>query len=245
MRERRISFSPLLPVVKVSILISRQLNKQHVFIFTRQRLSAPVNEDLTRINWPRRCANHNHQAVISRVRRWHHIFHGLLGEDLSLIEHDHIDHRETTTEPSFTSTKKNPGPVGELNFLLTISFSDVLDERRNSFPVRHRIHRLERFVMRPRSMSRPQHKKTRACHTQREDQRTDRISLPRLAWNGSYRATHAARILTILTLRQNRLTQPRLPTIQRKLHALQLRSNTRPRSRNNPRRHNQMPSNLR
>src|SRR5699024_7041557 len=84
-RERRISLSPLLTILRISVLISRHLHIQNVFIITRQSLRPSVRENLTRVIFPRRRPHHDHQTIRGSIRRWDLIIHCLFREYLSLI----------------------------------------------------------------------------------------------------------------------------------------------------------------
>src|SRR5699024_10867752 len=68
-RERRVSLPPRRPIIRVSVLVRRQLHIHHVRVIARQRSLTPHREHLARIGRARRSANHEHQAVRCRVRR--------------------------------------------------------------------------------------------------------------------------------------------------------------------------------
>src|SRR5699024_4710210 len=62
-RERRVSLPPRRPIIRVSVLLRRQLHIHHVRVIARQCGLAPHREHLARIRRARRSANHDHQPV--------------------------------------------------------------------------------------------------------------------------------------------------------------------------------------
>src|SRR5699024_5085798 len=62
-RERRVSLPPRRPIIRVSVLVRRQLHIHHVRVIARQRSLTPHREHLARIGRARRSADHEDEAV--------------------------------------------------------------------------------------------------------------------------------------------------------------------------------------
>ena len=240
MRERRVSLPPRRPIIRVSVLVRRQLHIHHVRVIARQRSLTPHREHLARIRRARRSANHEHQPVRCRVRRRHHILHRLLREDLSLVKDQHINLRETTTEAGLACAEQDARPVLELDHLLAIRATHSLNKRLHRRALSHARHRTESLRVRARPMRRPQNQRTRSRHRQRETQGTNRVRLPHLTRNRRHHTTNTRRIQAISTLPQRAHHKALLPRIERRLHPLQLRPHRRPRRRHNPLREDEM-----
>ena len=240
MRERRVSLPPRRPIIRVSVLVRRQLHIHHVRIIARQRSLTPHREHLARIGRARRSANHEHQPVRCRVRRRHHILHRLLRENLSLVKDQHINLRETTTEAGLARTKQDARPVLELDHLLAIRTTHSLNKRLHRRALSHARHRAKSLRVRARPMRRPKNQRPRRRHRQRETQRANRVRLPHLTRNRRHHATNARRIQAIGTLPQRAHNKPLLPRIERCLHPLQLCPHGRPRRRHDPLGENQV-----
>src|SRR5699024_9416985 len=233
-RERRVSPPPRRPIIRVRVLVRRQLHIHHIRIIPRQRSLTPHREHLARIRRTRRSADHEDEAVRRRVRRRHHILHGPLRKNLRLIKNQHINLRETTTEPRLARTKQDARTVLELDHLLAVSATHSLNKRLHRRALSHARHRAKSLRVRSRPMRRPKDQRLRGRHRQRETQRANRVRLPHLTRNRRHHTTNTRRIQAISTLPQRAHNKPLLPRIKRCLHPLQLRPHRRPRRRHDP-----------
>src|SRR5699024_8562509 len=151
-RERRVSLPPRRPIIRVSVLLRRQLHIHHVRVITRQRSLTPHREHLARIRRTRRSADHEHQAIAGRVRRRNHILHRPLREDLRLVKDQHINLRETTTEAGLTRAEQDARTVLELDHLFAIRAPHSLNKRLHRRALSHARHRAESLRVRARPM---------------------------------------------------------------------------------------------
>src|SRR5699024_1837571 len=240
-RERRVSPPPRRPIIRVRVLVRRQLHIHHIRIIPRQRSLTPHREHLARIRRTRRSADHEDEAVRCRVRRRHHILHRPLREDLRLVKDQHINLRETTTEAGLTRAEQDARTVLELDHLFAIRAPHSLNKQLHRRTLSHARHRAESLRVRARPMRRPKDQRLRSRHRQRETQSPNRVRLPHLTRNRRHHTTNTRRIQPISTLPQRAHHKALLPRIKRRLHPLQLRPHRRPRRRHNPLRENQMP----
>src|SRR5690606_5362131 len=107
-RERRISLRPLLPVVRISISISAELDPRRIAQRPRPRLSAHPGESLRRVIRSRWRADEDRQPEQAGVHRRELSVERLVRHDLRLIGNDHVNAGDTSTEATLTGTEQDP-----------------------------------------------------------------------------------------------------------------------------------------
>src|SRR5690606_23638937 len=174
-----------------------------------------------------------------------HVLEGLLGENLRLVEHLDVDLVEPAAKPLLAGAEHDDRTATERDLLLAVGGTNVRNVRRYLLPARVPLQVLKGVRGRARPVRRPNHPSAREQRTQREHDPADQESLRHLPRDRQRDTADRRGVDPVSTLAEDQLTRATLPLVKLVAPLAALRLNVMPSGRDDPRRVDDVPSNLR